>query len=232
MDNKKNHPPAKYVAVLSDIIDKVQQNLKNHDQLLPVAFLLNDKKMQIFGSTLDNETDKNYFAELLKQSASKMNADAICFVAESWTLPEKYRNREDTERILKQYGMISEFPEKIEIIAINLETREGTWTGMGDIRPAKKGRKMTGLTWMKSEIMEGRFTHLLPVKYPTPKQVKDFSSKAREKLLKFGFNPDAKIAKRSIIQIMEEMVRNTPVENLTDEMLDGFISDLVKNKPD
>lgn len=231
MDKNKDLPPTKYVAILSDIIDQIQSNLKKHDQLVPLAYLLNQKEMAIFASQFDDEKQKNYFSELIKQHASKINADAICFVAESWTLPEKYRNKADMTRILKQYGSISEFPERVEIIAISLETREGKWTGMGDIKPAKKGRKMTGLKWMKVEMMEGRFSHLLPVKYPTPQEVAAFMSKARTKLVAAGFDPDAIMEKKSIIQIMEEMTRHAPIERLTDEMLDSFIQTLVDNKP-
>jgi len=232
MDKKNNHPPAKYVAILSDIIDKVQKNLKNYDQLLPVAFLLNTKKIEVLALPMGNEDEKNYFAEVLKQRASRFDAEAVCFIAESWTLPEKYRGTDDFERIIKQYGSISNFPEKIEIIAITFETRDGTWTGMGDIKPAKKGRKMTGLTWIKAEIMGGRFAHLLPVKYATPQQVNEYISKARIKLIAAGFDPDAIMETRSIIQIMEEMIRHAPIESLTDEMLDKFIQSLVENKPD
>lgn len=232
MDKNKDLPPTRYVAILSDIIDKIQLNLKKYEQLHPVAFLLNEKKMEIFASDFSNEKQKNYFAELLKQSARKMNADAVCFVAESWTLPDKYRTKEDMDRILKQYGSISEFPERVEIVAIMLETREGKWTGMADIKPAKKGRKMAGLSWMKADMMEGRFSHLLPVKYATPQEVTAFISKARTKLVAAGFDPDAIMDKKSIIQIMDEMTRHAPVENLTDEMLDGFIQSLVDNKPE
>ena len=59
MDNKKDHPPVKYVAILSNIIDKVQKNLKNHDQLLPVAFLFNEKKMEVLASPMGDSEEKD-----------------------------------------------------------------------------------------------------------------------------------------------------------------------------
>jgi hypothetical protein len=234
MGNNTDYPPAKYTVFLNKIIEQAQQNLKNHSQLLPIAFLISheNKKTELVGSNFSDVNEKDYFAETVRQRASKIQADAICFLAESWTVPEKYQNKDMVESILQKYGQISNFPEKKEIVMINLETTDGLWIGMSDLKPAKKGKKIVGFKWMKSDNLHGRFANLLPVKYATPKQVKEFIEKARVKLVKAGFEPDAIMETRSIIQIMEEMIRQAPVNNLTDEMLDGFIRSLLSNKPD
>lgn len=234
MNNDQNRPPAKYVKFLSDIIEKAQQNLKNHTQLLPIAFLINheNKKTEIISSNFNDEHEKDYFAETVKQRASKIQADAICFLAESWTLPEKYHSKDMMDTIIKKYGTISNFPERKEIVMINLETNEGIWVGMSDLKLAKKGKKLVGFKWMKSPEIHGRFANLLPIKYANPQQIKEFIIKARNKLVKAGFDPDKIMDKNSIIQIIEKMIPNAPVNRLTDEMLDDFIQSLVDNKPD
>jgi hypothetical protein len=234
MANNDNQPPAKYVSFLSKIIKLAQQNLKNDSQLLPVAFLIShaSKKTEILGSDFSNPEEKDFFAETVKQRANKMQADAICFLAESWTIPEKYQKPDMVQSILKKYGSVSNFPERKEIVLINLETNEGVWVGMSDLKPAKKGKKMVGIKWMKSPELQGRFANLLPVKYPTPKQIEEFIAKARVKFKVAGFDPDAIMEKRSIIQILESMIQKAPLNRLTDEMLNGFVQSMVDNKPE
>lgn len=234
MENNVKQPPAKYVSFLSKIIEQAQQNLKNHSQLSPVAFLIShaSKKTEILGSGFSNPDEKDFFAETVKQRASKMQADAICFLAESWTLPQKYQTPDMVQSILKKYGSVSNFPERKEIVMINLETDEGVWVGMSDLKPAKKGKKMVGIKWQKSPELHGRFANLLPIKYASPQQVEEFIAKARTKLIDAGLEPDAIMEERSIIQIMDSMVRHAPLKNLTDEMLDDFIQTLLDNKPE
>lgn len=230
MTDKNIHPPAKYVSLLNKIIEQIQKNLKSQEQLLPVAFLLNQesKKTEIIGLPFKNEEDKDYHAEMLRQKASRMQADAICFLSEAWTLPKKYTSKDMVKSILQKYGEIANFPEKVEIVIINFETHEGIWTGIADIKPAKKGRKMVGLHWTKAENIAGRFTHLLPVKYGTPEQIKIFIDKAREKLIAVGINPDEVLEKKSFVNIIEEIARQSPAENLNDEMLDYMISSILE----
>ncbi len=166
MADKEAFPPAKYVKFLNMVIEKMQQNLKNFPKLLPVAFLLNNEtnKTQIIGMPFRNEEDKESCAAMLKDRAIEMQADAICFLSEAWTLPEKYRTKEMIDSILQQYGEIANFPERMEIVTIQLETYEGIWMATGSIREAKKGRKISGLRWMNANQAEGRFVHLLPSK--------------------------------------------------------------------
>lgn len=223
-------PPAEYAGVISNVLDKVRHNLKVHDQLLSVAFLINleQGKIELVAGEFDGEDAKDYFSETVRQRASRMQAEAICFVSEAWTLPEKYSTQEDIERIRKVYGSISEFPEREEIIMVSLETHDGMWMARSGIAPAKKGRKPTGFSWLKADGMTGRFAHLLPPRYASPQQVSTFLQLARYKMVAVGLNPDMVMEEHSLISLLEKHVRNAPASRLTEEVIDALIASYLK----
>lgn len=233
MANDKELPPLRYTNFLNHVVDKLQKNLKNSSQLVSVAFLINDEnqKIEIIPLTFKDDAEKDYAVEIIKQRASKWKADAICMLSEGWALPTKYQNPEDTNRILNEYGQISNFPEKVDIVFLNLETREGLWTGIGHIKPAKKGRKISGFAWKKVSGMEGRFSNMLPVKYPTPTEVDNFVLKFREKFRKAGIDPDKIMQTKSAAQIVDALARQSPVEALNEDMID-YLIEKIKNGED
>lgn len=223
-------PPAEYAGLLGTIMEKVQQNLKAHDQLLPVAFLINLKKnkIDVVAANFADDAAKDFFAETVRQRASRFEAEAICFASEAWSLPEKYSTKEHMDRIYRVYGSLSNFPEREEIVMLSLQTHDGLWMATSRISTAKKGRKATGFKWMKSDGSDGRFTKLLPPKYATPEEVDTFLQLARYKMVEAGLDPDEKQGDRSLIQILESHSRNAPAARLTEEVLDALIQKFIK----
>lgn len=227
---QNQQPPAEYAGVIGNILDKVKHNLKAHDQLLSVAFLINleQGKIELVAGEFDGEDAKDYFSETVRQRASRMQAEAICFVSEAWTLPEKYSTQEHIDRIRNVYGSISAFPEREEIVMVSLETHDGLWMARSGIAPAKKGRKPTGFSWVKADGMTGRFAHLLPPRYATPQQVSSFLQLARYKMVSVGLNPDTVMEEHSLIGLLEKHVRNAPAAKLTEEVIDALIAAYLK----
>lgn len=225
MKEKEPIPP-RYAATVASVIDSANKLLKTHAQLMPIAFVINDadKKLIPVGAQFPDIDAKDYFAETIKQMASRHNADAIIFLSESWGLSDVDARAWVAGDNAKYDYLMENHPRRLDQLMVQLECRDGCWLGRANLLPAKKGRKTGRFEWFKAGQTEGRFTHLLPVQYATPEQCEAFLRMAREKLLAAGIDCDRKFATRSMMDILREHIHNAPADKLTAAMLDEFIA--------
>lgn len=225
---RAGRPPAQYVAHIAHALDHARRILKSGDELMPAAFVINTARRTclIVGGAFKSNDDKDYFAESVRQAASKHAADAVLMLSEVWSLHAKDRDRYDAIR--DQYGSLEHYPGRRDQLMVKLESRAGNWLGLADLLPAKKGRKPGGVQWFSSNDPDdrhsGRFSHLLPVIYATPDQVAAFLADARAKLAAAGIDGDAQLHRHSLLEILEAHVRQAPADKLTPDVVDSLIA--------
>lgn len=214
-------PPA-YVPFLADLIEHTRKMVRKHDQLPPLAFLMRGGKLAgpVLAAEFPDDRAKDYFAETVRQAASRHRADGIAMVSETWTLPAV--DREEFERNRDKYKQIADHPNRVDSVMVKLETVDGDWIGVATIEPGQKGRKMGALRWMKPDGSAGRFSHLLPVQYATPAQVDAFVELIRAALRKAGVDPDYRFSDtgRTVLEPVIRHARQAPAKMLTQETAD------------
>lgn len=234
MNDRSERPPAQYTRLLAALAQAMRRGLKTQRELLPTAFLFKDTELvKTIVSVFQTDADKDQMAQTIRQYASRFGANAIAFVHEGWGLPPAYQTDEGYAAIQERYGEIANCPFRTDLMNITLETYDGYWRGSGEIKPAKKGRKVGGLEWHQALRAGGRFTHMLPVRHPTPAQVDAYLALARRKMVAAGLDPDAPMATgKTMLDHMEAKVRQAPIERMTEPVLDDLIAMVRRVKSD
>lgn len=115
----------------------------------------------VFYSPRD-DADKNAAAHAIQLIAAMENADFIVQVSESWQLRADKLNQVD--EIYRRYGSIGASPFAIDSCSFIVETREGTWAALPEIK--RKGKSNKKRTFGEAKFIRsdasGRFANLLP----------------------------------------------------------------------
>jgi hypothetical protein len=228
MDDNDNQIPTKYIDFLNKIIDKIKQELRNDSSVQSFTFLINNenKSFEIFSGSWQTDEEKIEFSNNLRQQAKKMDADAVCFVSEAWTLTEKYKDRNSINTIFKKYGSVSNCPEKIEVVIISFETSDDVFVGISKIETIDKIKKLGDVKWTKPNSMEGKFANILPKKDSKFKDIKEFIARAKDKFIQNGIDPNGNIGSKSISQILEETIEQMSPLGFNDKLINRMIDSI------
>lgn len=227
-DEKKPEdiPPAAEAAMLERYHQEVVRNtLARGKELMPVALILKGGKLkEALGATFPSNEAKDQFAEAMRQRCSRHKADAICIISEAWALKGDGSNRQ-----ADRYPSLEHHPDRMDVIMYQLETYDGNWRAQAVIhqRPDGKGRMVGKIDWYGGGVTTGRFTHLLPPRYPTPAQVDAYVALARRKLAAAGLAPDKILHSDSLIGILEKQIRHGDATKMTEDMIDKMVSVLL-----
>lgn len=222
-DKNQDRPPPQ------PLLDHIETFHRAHEKLLAAAGYLHPFAVIFRGGDIkeilataffeeNDMSDKDQFAEAMRQRCSRHDADAVCLMTEAYA-----RTMDKGEE--RGAGAVKDMPGRVEIVMYNLETRQGRWMGQAVIT-GKEGapRTLAKIRWMgPSGASSGRFTGMLPTIYATPDQVMAYLAKAQRMLRELGVDPERKFATKSLTEILAEQFRQAPADRLTDAMLESFV---------
>lgn len=109
---------------------------------------------------MPNEVSKDISAAMVRWTAKNMKADATIMVNEAWTL-----SREDLQRhaeIIARYGSIRDYPGKLDVLMVQVQTRAGHWLGRAPIEHAGDARRCGPMEVIRGDAAAGTLTNFLP----------------------------------------------------------------------
>ena len=109
--------------------------------------------------------DKDRSAREIQAAALVLEADFVFAIMEAWSLRQDKMPQMDA--ILDKYGSIGASPYAVDVCSFSLETRRGVWVAQAQIKPkgiSKKKRTIGKAEFRYFSEVQGRFTHLLPMK--------------------------------------------------------------------
>ncbi len=160
-------PPKAYMDVIGPLISSARGFLESGETLQAFAFVGRLSENQVVPVMIKSgaDADKDQSALLIQSAALALEADFIFTIMEAWSLrPDKVLQ---TDAILDKYGSIGASPYAIDVCSLTLETRRGVWVAQPRIKPkgiSKKKRTIGNVEFRYYTEVEGRFTHLLPIK--------------------------------------------------------------------
>ncbi len=160
-------PPQAYMDVIGPLINKARDFLEAGQQLQAFAFVCNLPTRQIIPVTIQQGSgeDKDKSAREIQSAALVLEVDFVFAIMEAWSLrPDKMPQM---DAILDKYGSIGASPYAMDVCSLTLETKRGVWVAMPRIKPkgiSKKKRTIGVVEFRYYTEVQGRFTHLLPMK--------------------------------------------------------------------
>jgi hypothetical protein len=114
-------------------------------------------KAEWFAAPWETDADKDHAAMIVKKRAGEVDAEAIFFGSEAYTLKVE---KKDLKKAMD--GRVSDHPDKQESFIFTVETKEAKWMGVADILE-RDGKKYLGpWEWKEDPEATGRFCNLLP----------------------------------------------------------------------
>jgi hypothetical protein len=131
----------------AEIQDHITQALKGARKQIvetgeadPVVLIYGDETV-VVEATFRTSREKDMFAFAVRQLVELQNAHTVVHINEMWTLPDEMP-RERKKELMEKYGRISDMPERVEGVMVNIETRAGDcYLARAEIR--RKGRAVT-----------------------------------------------------------------------------------------
>lgn len=161
-----NNFPEKVKEILQSVIFKqLPENLKSAKELLPVFYVGKiDGNLAIVGTPFHGNTEeeaivaKDMAAKAVELIAKQEGAEFIIFVTEAWSVKPEDQDDFFKGRKEGRWRYISEYPKKIEVVFVQVETETKMFSGGTEI---SKDRKLVREIKMSESNNEGRFANLL-----------------------------------------------------------------------
>lgn len=229
-------PSSPYLAVVANILEEVSARLKEGIRLPAMAYLINSERVVVdqINATFSDNRSKSFFAETVRQRASRKKAAAVLFIAEAHGLPDKMSNPRDTAAVIEQYGSVAKCPFKVDCLVVSLETRDGAWRGSAELRvggtPSVNNpwpREFGQIHWAQMKSRSSPFGPLLPAQlYGTD----EFLAKLRDKLLQGGMDAEEiEDGDPPLLERLRALVAKLPPAALTAEWLDKVAAKLLQD---
>jgi hypothetical protein len=147
---------AELQAVIDHIIEQTRKNYEEEGELMPMFFLCKGKEITCCAAPFQNDQEKAYALNAVKQMARRMKADWCFHVTEAWMLKQDKKDGE----LYK--GRVSEHPDKVEVVMFSLQVRGGEkLTAIAETTLLSSGKKTFGEVKLEKSDMQGRFTDIL-----------------------------------------------------------------------
>lgn len=127
----------------------------------PVTYVIDTAKkvMVPVEMYMPNNVAKDVAAALVRWTAKNMKADATIMVTEAWSLSEA--DSKHYQAIMDKYGSIGEYPGKLDVLMVSVQTRAGAWTGRAPIETKGEARRCGPLEVIRPNISTGRLMNFL-----------------------------------------------------------------------
>ncbi len=162
-----SNPPAVYLEIIHPLINKAREFLEAGEKLQAIAFVGNLVTRETIPVLIQQQTneEKDQSARNIQSAALVLEADFVFTIIEAWSLRADKVPQMDA--ILDKYGSIGASPYAIDVCSLMLETKRGVWVAQPLIKPkgiSKKKRTIGAPEFRFFTEVDGRFSHLLPVK--------------------------------------------------------------------
>lgn len=146
------------------LIDKVLaicREQMTEGTVTPVTYVIESKSRLLVPVEMHmpDNVAKDISAALVRMTAKSIKADMTIMVTEAWSLSAADAARH--AEIVEQYGSIGEYPGKLDILMVTVQTRAGHWMARAPIETRGQARRCGELEVMRAEGAAGRFTNFL-----------------------------------------------------------------------
>lgn len=114
--------------------------LAQGEELRPMAFIGSVQEPHWFTPLMlefPNEQGKDQSVDLIRRAVLQSQAEFAALLSESWGLSSEDIPRRD--EIRKQYGSVSEYPGRVDMLVLVLETREFRWVADTNLKKQDSG---------------------------------------------------------------------------------------------
>lgn len=158
--------PPKIQNMLDKMMSNFEQVLAAGEEVEPFVFFgqIAERDVHVMPLQFGSEAQKNMLAAAIRQACARVQADFSMFVSEAWSLPSKVKGPGDKDP-MEGYSSISEHPDRVEVLTVNVETTQGCWMISREIQPTPDGKARHFVTQAQpvfSPRVEGRFAGFLP----------------------------------------------------------------------
>jgi hypothetical protein len=155
--------PAAVAPLVEDVLTTCRAQL-TEGPVTATTYIVNSSAKTItpVEMYMPTEVAKDMSADVARWMAKNAKADATIAVSEAWSLSEQDSPRH--AEIIKQYGSIGEYPGRLDILTVNVQTHDGVWMGRAPIITEGRARRFGPLEVVKAGKSDGRFTNFLPPK--------------------------------------------------------------------
>ncbi len=159
--------PPKIQTMLDQMMSNFEQILAAGEEVEPFVFFgqIAERDVHVMPLQFGSEAQKNMLAAAIRRACARVQADFSMFVSEAWSLPSKVRAPGDKDP-MEGYSSISQHPDRVDVLNINVETLQGCWMISREIQPTPDGKARKFATEANpvfSPRVGGRFTGFLPV---------------------------------------------------------------------
>ncbi len=144
---------------LDAIVSRAQEILSEGKELHAFAFL--GKFGCRFVAVPMNMSSKDLAAKFITLLCRDTEPDYVIMISEAWTLSMECTGTE-LERLAKTRESIANHPNRIDVVMITLETKEGNWIAQAPIKSLDGKRRMDDPEFLVFTGIEGRFASFLP----------------------------------------------------------------------
>lgn len=149
MNTPTTFPPD--VAPLVERIMAICREQLTEGAVTPVTYVI-DSKEQLLVPVEQHMPAKiatDIAGAMVRWTATTIHADMTIAVSEAWSLSsaDSPRYRE----IIDQYGSIGDYPGKLDVLMVNVQTRAGCWRGRAPIETRGQARRCGALEVIRVE---------------------------------------------------------------------------------
>lgn len=158
--------PEQVRAFVQATVTAAWERLQNGESVQTAMFLNSTGGSEMHKIPIDTSStqSKDACAVYARQLAALRNSTACVFMSESWGLSKSDARRH--EYILDRYGAIANYPGRLDLLFLNVETQEGTFAFQAEIvacPPSKKKRTLKVVEgFFRADSSSGRLSSILP----------------------------------------------------------------------
>ncbi len=146
--------PARFEPLISRCVTETRSRLKKGESILSHAYVGNTQtgRLKSLPSVPKNDTERKIADETIRKIAEAENADFILMVSESWSVTFEPSSRPGHHD--RKSGNLFAPPRVVETCTFKLETSEGIWLALAEIKQkghSKKGKTINEVVFARAE---------------------------------------------------------------------------------
>ena len=146
--------PVRFEPLITRCVTETRTRLKKGESASSQAYVGNTQtgRLKSLSSAPANETEREIANETIRKIAQAENADFILMVSESWAVTIEPSSRPDHHD--RKSGHLFAPPRIVETCTFKLDTSEGTWLALAEIKQkghSKKGRTFNEVVFARAE---------------------------------------------------------------------------------
>lgn len=143
MNSPTTFPPA--VAPLVERIMAICREQLTEGGITPVTYVIDSRQELLVPveQQMPARVVSDIAGAMARWTATTIHADLTITVAEAWSLSAADSGR--YREIVEQYGSIGDYPGKLDVLLVTVQTRDGCWRGRAPITTRGHARRCGAL---------------------------------------------------------------------------------------